>query len=106
MAFKLLNFKNIECIAPDSENTMLTEKQIEYYKKRYELITVLFDNDVAGKESSKKYNQQYDLPIISFEVEKDLAECIKQHGIDNTKVFLKPILKIASNEFKANRKTI
>lgn len=106
MAFKLLGFKNIECIAPDSENTMLTDKQIEYYKKRYELITVLFDNDVAGKESAKKYNQLYDLPIVSFEVEKDLAECIKQHGIDNTKVFLKPILIITSNEFKANRKTL
>jgi DNA primase len=106
MAFKLLGFKNIECIAPDSENTMLTPKQIEYYKKRYELITVLFDNDVAGKESAKKYNQLYNLPIVSFEVEKDLAECIKQHGVDNTKVFLKPILKITGDEFKTNRKTL
>jgi hypothetical protein len=105
MAFKLLGFKNIECIAPDSENTMLTEKQIEFYKKRYDLINILFDNDVAGKESARKYKEQFDLPIIPFEVEKDLAECIKQHGIENTKVFLKPLLIIASNEYKASRKT-
>lgn len=106
MVFKLLGFKNIECIAPDSENTMLTEKQIEFYKKRYELITVLFDNDVAGKESAKKYNQLFNLPVIPFEVEKDLAECVKQHGIENTKVFLKPLLIIAGNDYKATRKTI
>ena len=28
MAFKKLKFPNIECVAPDSENTMLTPKQI------------------------------------------------------------------------------
>jgi hypothetical protein len=106
MAFKLLGFTNIECIAPDSENTMLSDKQIEFYKKRYDLITVLFDNDVAGKLSATKYNEKYNLPIINFEVEKDLAECIKEHGIDNTKIFIKPLLTLASNEFKATRKTI
>lgn len=103
MAFKLLGFNNIECIAPDSENTMLTEKQINYYKKRYDFITVLFDNDVAGKQSALKYNKLYNIPIINFEVEKDIAECIKEHGIENTKVFIKPLLKLASNEFRKSK---
>jgi len=103
IAFKQLGYKNIECIAPDSENTMLTEKQMEFYKKRYDLITVLFDNDVAGKNSALRYNEEFKLPIIEFEVEKDIAECVKEHGIENTKVFLTPLLKLAANEHKQNR---
>lgn len=88
MAFKQLNFP-IECIAPDSENVMLTQKQINYYKKRYKLVTVLFDNDAAGKRSALKYKEKYGLHFTSLNVEKDIADCLKEHGITNTRMFLK-----------------
>lgn len=88
MAFKKLGFP-IECIAPDSENTMLTEKQMNFYKKRYKLITVLFDNDAAGKNSSLKYKQDFGLLFSTLQFEKDVAECVKQHGLKNTRIFLK-----------------
>jgi len=92
----------IECIAPDSENTMLKEKQLDIYKKKYKLITVLFDNDVAGKKAAVKYKEQFNIPVIDFNIEKDLAECIKQHGIKNTKLFIKPMLiKIKNETFKS-----
>jgi hypothetical protein len=58
MTFKLLNLPNIECIAPHSENTMLSEEQINYYKRKYKLITVLFDNDPAGLAAAKKKTLQ------------------------------------------------
>lgn len=103
LAFNQLGYKNIECIAPDSENTMLSEKQMEYYKKRYSLITVLFDNDVAGKNSSLRYNADFGLPVINFEIEKDISDCLREHDVTNTKIFLTPLLKLASNEFKQNR---
>ncbi len=91
MAFKTLKFP-IECIAPDSENVMLTEKQMNYYLKRYKLVTVLFDNDTAGKKSALKYKEKYGLHFTSLNIEKDVADCVKQHGIKNTRLFLKPEL--------------
>ena len=92
MAFKKLKFPNIECVAPDSENTMLTPKQVAYYRKRYPFISTLFDNDSAGKKASRKYKEDYDIPYTEFDVEKDVADCNKAHGIENTKLFLKPHL--------------
>jgi hypothetical protein len=99
MAFSKLKLP-IECIAPDSENTMLSEKQINLYKSKYKIISVLFDNDTAGKKAALKYKEMFDLPIVNFDVEKDLAECIKQHGIKNTKLFIKPLLLKIKNEIR------
>jgi hypothetical protein len=104
MAFRKLGFPNIECIAPDSENTMLTKKQIEFYKKRYKIVTVLFDNDAAGINSAEKYKEEYGLPYTICNVEKDIAECVKQHGLENTKMFLIPPLLRTKDE--ARRKDI
>ena len=106
IAFKKLGFPNIECIAPDSENTIINDQQIKYYKSKYKLITVLFDNDVAGKNSALKYQKKYNIPYTNFEVEKDVADCIKHHGIKNTKIFLQPLLIKTKNEFKTIRKII
>jgi hypothetical protein len=103
IAFRLLKLPNIECIAPDSENTMLTKKQINFYKKRYKLITVLFDNDVAGLKAAKKYNKLYGLHYTQVDVEKDIAECVKQHGIKNTKMWYVPALLKTKDE--ARRKS-
>jgi len=97
LAFNSLGYP-IECIAPDSENVMLTETQIEQYKKDYKFITVLFDNDGAGKKATQKYVDAYGLTPIYFNVEKDLAKCVKEHGIKNTKFFIKPFLLKAKNE--------
>lgn len=92
MAFKKLQFPNIECIAPDSENSILTEKQIAFYKKRYKFISILFDNDVAGRKAARKYQQQYQIPYTEFDVEKDIADCVREHGIKNTRIFLQPYI--------------
>lgn len=99
MAFKKLNMPNIECIAPDSENVMISTKQMEYYRKKYKLISVLFDNDGPGKKSAIKYNKVYNIPYTFFNVEKDIADCIKEHGIENTRMFLTPQILKTKNEF-------
>lgn len=106
MAFKKLRFPNIECIAPDSENTMITQEQFAFYRKRYDFISVLFDNDHAGKRNSRKYFDEYQIPFTEFDVEKDLADCIKEHGIKNTRIFLQPkLLKTKSEYYDKTRKT-
>lgn len=92
LAFKILGFPNIECIAGHSENHMLSKKEIEFYKNKYKHLIVLFDNDGTGLNCAKKYKTEYEIPYIDFKVEKDIAECVKQHGIKNSKLFLKPKL--------------
>lgn len=87
-------FGNIlECIAPESENCFLTDKQVSYYKSKYKLISTLFDNDEAGIKGALHYKNTFNIPGILFNVEKDIDECVVQHGLNNTKLFLKPLLK-------------
>ena len=92
MAFTKLGFKNAECIAPDSENVMIPEKTIQKLKSKYTTICTLFDNDEAGVNSMQKYKQEYDIPFAHLKVEKDLADCVKTHGLNNTKELLYPSL--------------
>lgn len=92
MSFTKLGFKNAEVIAPDSENTMLSEKSIAYLKKKYKKVCTLFDNDEPGIKAMLKYKDKYKLPGIHLKLEKDLADCIKVHGIRNTRELLYPLL--------------
>lgn len=92
MAFNKLGFKNAECIAPDSENTMIPERIIMKYKEQYKGICTLFDNDSAGILSMQKYKEQYGLPGAHLKLEKDIADCIEVHGIANTRELLYPVL--------------
>jgi hypothetical protein len=94
-AFKSMNFSNIELIAPDSENVKVPIDRINYYKTMYQYIFTMFDNDIPGMKAMKEYKQLYDIPYIYFTIEKDIADCIKEHGPDNTKLFFTPILKDA-----------
>lgn len=105
-SFKAMKFKDIELIAPDSENVDVPKKKIELYKSKYEYVFTMFDNDVAGMKAMKHYQDTYGIPYIYFTVEKDIAECVKQHGPRNTKLFLTPVLKDAIRREikKANRK--
>lgn len=92
MAFTRLGFKNAEAIAPDSENTMIPEHIIESYKQKYDTVCTLFDNDEAGIRAMLKYKDAYDLPYAHLKLEKDLADCVEQHGVANTRIALYPVL--------------
>ena len=108
LSFNSMKFKEFECIAPDSENVMLTKKQLNFYLKKYKHISVLFDNDGAGKRSAEKYRVEYGLPIIPFDVEKDVAECVSMHGPKNSRIFMEPfineiLLKSADDQQRTQR---
>jgi hypothetical protein len=92
MAFNKLGFKNAEAIAPDSENTMIPERVINNYKNAYEKVCTLFDNDQAGINSMKKYKEKFGIPGVHLELEKDLSDSIKEHGIKNTRIHLYPLI--------------
>ena len=87
---------NIEVIAPDSENTMIKPYIIENLKKKYKKVVTLFDNDVAGHNAVKKYEQLYDIKGTWLDSSKDIADLVKEKGFADAhkeiKVKLKSIL--------------
>jgi len=94
-AFKSMKFKEFELVAPDSENVDIPREIIEEYKSKYTYIFSMFDNDIEGMKAMKHYKKEYGIPYIYFTVEKDVAECVKQHGPESSRVFFKPILRDA-----------
>lgn len=95
MCFKLLGIKNIECIAPDSENTMIGETIINELNKHYSKIIVLFDNDEPGEKAAKRYKDKYNIDSIKLNMSKDLSDSVKDYGIDKVREELFKLLKQA-----------
>lgn len=93
MAFQKLGITNVECIAPDSENTLIRESYINKIKERYKNTCLLFDNDSAGVKSAEKYKEKYNIDCVKLEMEKDLSDSIKEHGINKVREVLLPLLK-------------
>jgi hypothetical protein len=92
MCFTKLGFKNAEAVAPDSENTLIPERIINNYKSKYKAVCTLFDNDPAGIRSMNKYKDRYDLPFVHLDLEQDLAKAIEEHGINNVRIHVYPLL--------------
>tara|TARA_R110000751_G_scaffold112939_2_gene212084 strand:- start:369 stop:1349 length:981 start_codon:yes stop_codon:yes gene_type:complete len=93
MAFTRLKLDDAESIAPDSENTLIPESMLNAIIPKYEKIFVLFDNDEAGIRSMKKYKEKYDFDYVILDMEKDLSDSIKEHGLTKTREVLLPLLK-------------
>jgi len=95
LALNMLNIGGVEAIAPDSENTMIPDSFMQNVLKKYKKVFVLFDNDDAGKQSAERYSSKYNLPVINFTLSKDVADALKEHGIEKTRSELFPLLKQA-----------
>lgn len=92
LAFHKLGFTNAECIAPDSENTMIPKHVILKLKESYDAVCTLFDNDEAGIKAMLKYKEKYNVPFAHLKLEKDVSDCIESHGLNTTREHLYPIL--------------
>jgi hypothetical protein len=99
MAFRKLRFTNAEQIAPESENVLIPKDRIEYYKMKYKAICTLFDNDEAGMRSKLKYETEFQIPGVILNIEQDVAKAVKEHGINNTRIVLQPILSKTLNSY-------
>ena len=95
MSFKKLGIGNIECIAPDSENTMIGESTVSVLSKRYNSIIVLFDNDEPGIKAAQRYTDKYGIRSINLDMSKDLSDSVKDHGIEAVRDKLLSLLKEA-----------
>lgn len=95
MAFNRLKIKDAECIAPDSENSMIPSNYITNAINHYKKVFILFDNDEPGQKAADKYKIKYGLININLPMEKDLSDSVKMHGVDSVRNVLLPILKEA-----------
>jgi hypothetical protein len=95
LAINMLGINGIEAVAPDSENIMIPDPFMQNAMKKYKKVLVLFDNDEAGKLCAARYKNKYDLTCIDFTLSKDIADALKEYGIEKTRLELFPLLKQA-----------
>jgi hypothetical protein len=93
MCFVKLGYKHIEVIAPDSENSMLSEPTVNRLKSKFRKICVMFDNDTAGIASMQKYQDRYGFEPILLDMEKDLSDSIAVHRLIKVKEKLDDLIK-------------
>jgi len=78
-----------EAIAPRGEGILLPAECIEYVKRKYRNIVVLFDND------NKHRGNEYPFPRIELPLEdgkKDITDYYAHYGRENTSLVLKQLL--------------
>jgi hypothetical protein len=82
---------NLNCVAPKSETTIIPEIIIEYLKSRFKEIIVYLNNDLAGINSSKIYEEKYNLKWIvnPLTLSKDPSDVIKANQQQELTKFLK-----------------
>ena len=95
LCFKKLGIGNVECIAPDSENTMIGESVINKLIPQYTKIIVLFDNDEPGIKAAQRYKEKYGFEYVVLDMSKDLSDSVKDYGIEAVRDKLLPLLKQA-----------
>jgi hypothetical protein len=99
MCMKSLGFK-VDLVAPDSENSTLSEQQIDEFKANYKAVITLFDNDDAGIKNMKKYEELYKLPFVYLPMSKDVSDSVKQFGKEKVLYELAPRLQRAIEKYE------
>lgn len=70
----------INAIAPNSENTAISDKLLKPLKEKYKCF-ILYDNDEAGRQASKVHSELYDIPYIDLVYHsKDLSDFTKANS--------------------------
>ena len=61
--------------------------------EKYNDVCVVFDNDEAGIKSMEKYKTKFNFKYVILDLEKDISDTVKVHGIEKTKNTLFKLLK-------------
>lgn len=85
MCFVKLGIPGTQGIAPDSENSIISTTAIGMLKSRFRKVIVLFDNDDPGIAAAQKYKERYGFDYIVLDMEKDLSDSVKEHGLIKVK---------------------
>jgi 5S rRNA maturation endonuclease (ribonuclease M5) len=79
----VLNNLGYQSISTNNEGSFLPDDVFIKLRQKYQRIVLLFDNDKAGVETSKKFSELYDMENIAIPTcykEKDIADFRKTHG--------------------------
>lgn len=104
MAMKSLIKIEADYLAPDSENTFFTVKQIEEWKLKYKAIITFMDSDQAGIKSMKHYREAHGLPLVYVPLENDPALILKVHGPQKAFYEIAPVMIRAIDQYEALQK--
>ena len=99
MAIKSIPGLNVDVVAPDSENSKLSDKQINKFKAEYEAVVTYMDSDKAGIDSMQYYLNRFNIPFCYVSLEKDFSDMVKYHGIKKAAYEFIPILDKAIAKF-------
>jgi DNA primase len=95
----MYNF-GINAVAPSSESTFITDKQLEEFKSRFKHIIVVYDQDKAGLYNMAKIRKK--CPELNYFVIpkeyccKDFSDLVQMYGVEKVKEFI--------NQFMSNYK--
>lgn len=103
-SFKSLNLKSFNVVAPESENVEIPKETIDFLISTHHKVFTLFDNDTAGRKRMLQYKTNFNLDFIAFEIEKDFAQCMFDHGPDNSLRYFKEAFLKTLNRLKQPKK--
>lgn len=83
LVIKSLNL-SVDVVAPNSENTFLTDEDIEDFKSKYKAIITLFDPDKQGIKSMQDYLNKFQIPFcyLPYKDDGDIADMMVGEGKD------------------------
>lgn len=87
----------VPAIAPQSENLVLSSRQVNALANRFEYIITNGDWDDAGRRFMQKSRRAYKTICLSFtnpkEYGKDLSDYVKKFGIDKARALVKNVAR-------------
>jgi len=76
----VLHESGIPAIAPNSENTFITDTQMEKLRIRFKNVKVFMDNDLPGVKAAHKYKKKYGVQCVFIrrKYSKDISDLCKK----------------------------
>lgn len=92
IAIKSILNLDVDVIAPDSENTKLSDKLINRFKLEYKAVVTYMDSDKAGIDSMQYYLDRFNIPFCYIPLSKDFSDMVKDYGIKKAAYTFIPVL--------------
>jgi hypothetical protein len=84
---------DLDFVAPDSENSILSDMTVSELYDRYEgRMYTMLDNDDAGIKAMRKYQEKYGLSPILLTMAKDISDSVKAFNPGRVKRRVVPLI--------------
>lgn len=78
-------------ISASSETVFIPEDLLEDLKHKWSHIYILYDRDATGMLKAREYSKKYKIDAFFINKKfksKDISDCVKNNGMDNTRLWL------------------